>query len=172
MEFFAANIQLREVFVQLLAFVLVFLFLKAKVWKPVLTLLETRRQKIETGFREIDQTKQDLANLKADYDSKLRLIEEEARAKMEQVIQEGKKLARGIQDEARTQAKEILEKSKEDIRLETAKARVMLRQEIANLAFSATEKIVKEKLTDKKDEQMILAFIKELEQTKEPLVQS
>lgn len=172
MEFFAANIQLREVFVQLLAFVIIFLFLKAKVWKPVLTLLETRRSKIENGFKEIDQTKQDLAKLKADYDEKLCKIEEEARSKMEQVIQEGKKIARTIQDEARGQAKEILEKSKEDIRIETAKARVQLRQEIAGLAFSATERIVKEKLTDKKDEQMILDFIKELEQTKDPLIQS
>lgn len=172
MEFFAANIQLREVFVQLLAFVIIFLFLKSKVWKPVLTLLETRRNKIENGFKEIDQTKQDLAKLKADYDEKLHRIEEEARAKMEQVVQEGKKLARQVQDEARGQAKEILEKSKEDIRIETAKARVQLRQEIAGLAFSATERIIKEKLTDKKDEQMVVDFIKELEQTKDPLIQS
>lgn len=172
MEFFAANIQLREVFVQLLAFVIIFLFLKSKVWKPVLTMLESRRQKIEGGFREIDETKQELAKLRTDYDEKLRHIEEEARAKMEQVLQEGKKLSRQLQDEARGQAKEILEKSKEDIRIETAKARVQLRQEIAGLAFSATERIVKDKLTDKKDEQVIVDFIKELEQAKGPLVES
>ncbi len=172
MEFFAANIQLREVFVQLLAFIIIFLFLKAKVWKPVLAMLEGRRQKIEGGFREIDATKAELAKLKSDYDDKLRHIEEEARAKMEQVIQEGKKLSRQLQDEARNQAKEILEKSKEDIRLETAKAHVSLRREIAGLAFSATERIVKDKLTDKKDEQLIIDFIKELDETKGPLVES
>jgi len=172
MEFFAANIQLREVFVQLLAFVIIFLFLKSKVWGPVLAMLESRRQKIETGFREIDATKQELGKLKSDYDEKLRHIEEESRAKMERVIQEGKKIARQLQDEARGQAKDILEKSKEDIRIETAKARVQLRQEIAGLAFTATERIVKDKLTDKKDEQVIIDFIKELEQTKDPLVKS
>ena len=172
MEFFAANIQLREVFVQLLAFVIVFWFLKSKVWKTILTALEARRHKIESGFREIDQTKQELASLKTNYDLKLAHIEEETRAKLAEAIQEGKKLAREIQEAARKQAKEILDKSKEDIGLETAKARVVLRKEIAGLVSQATEHLVREKITNQKDEEMILRFIKELEESKEKVVSS
>ena len=88
------------------------------------------------------------------------------------MVQEGKRVSREIQDAARNQAKEILEKSKEDIELETKKARVILRKETAALVFKATERLLKEKLPEKKDEELILQFIKELEETKESLTES
>jgi F-type H+-transporting ATPase subunit b len=170
MEFFQANLNLREVFVQLLAFIIVFWALKTMAWKPLLGLLEARRMKIADGLNEIEKAKQELEKLKADYGARLGHIEEEARSKMQEVVQEGKRAAREIQDSARNQAKDILEKTKEDIQLEAAKARVLLRREIAALAFAAIERLIKEKVTDPKDEQMIEAFIKELEETKEPFV--
>ncbi len=50
MEFFKANIQLGEVLVQLVAFIVVFLMLKALAWKPILQSLAQRREKIRQEF--------------------------------------------------------------------------------------------------------------------------
>jgi len=169
MEFFQANIHLKEVFVQLLAFVIVFWTLKAVAWKPVLELLRSRREKIETELGKISDARRELESLKAEYQKKLGHIEEEARAKIQEALTEGKKLAREVQDSARTQAKEILEKSKEDIELEAKKARAILRKEIAGLVFAATERLIREKCTEKKDEELIFEFIRELDSTKEHL---
>ncbi len=165
------NVSIQEILTQALSFAILFWILKKLAWKPVLDLLETRRHKISSSFEEIEKTKAELSGLKTEYDRKLARIEEEARGKLQEMIQEGKKVSREIQDSARNQAKEILEKSKEDIELEAKKARVVLRKEMAALVFQATEKLVKEKLSQKKDEELILEFIKELEESKESLVQ-
>ena len=172
MEFFQANINLKEVLVQLIAFVIVFLSLKKMAWKPVLGMLESRRAKIAQGFDDIEKTKHDLESLKTQYDEKLKRIEEEARVKIQDAIQEGKKLAKDVQETARNQAREILEKTKEDIKLETEKARVVLRKEIAELAYAATERLVKEKMSAQKDNDLIMSFIDELEKMKTPMVKS
>ena len=137
----------------------------------MLDLLETRRTKIAHSFDEIEKAKQELATLRSDYEKRLSYIDEEARAKLQEVVQEGKKVAREMQDSARSQAKELLEKAKEDINLETAKARVALRREITSLAFAATERLIQEKMTEKKDEELIASFIKELEESKSPLIE-
>ena len=166
------NVSIQEILTQVAGFLVLLFILKKFAWKPILALLETRREKIASGFSEIERAKQELATLRNDYDKRLAQIEEEARAKLQEAIGEGKKLSREIQDSARGQAKELLEKTKSDIELEVAKARVILRKEIANLAFAATERLISEKITDKKDEELITSFIKELEGSKEPLIKT
>lgn len=158
------NLSIQEILTQALGFIILLWILKKLAWKPILELLESRRLKIETSFREIDQAREEITRLKADYDSRLHHIEEESRDKINEAIHEGKHIARDIQDQARNQAKEILEKAREDISLEVAKAQVALRKEIADLVFHATERVLGEKLSEKKDEEMILKLIKEIEE--------
>jgi F-type H+-transporting ATPase subunit b len=161
------SISVQEILTQALGFVLLLLILKKIVWKPLLDLLETRRSKIVSSFEEIERTKAELARFKAEYETRLGRIEEEAHAKFNEAILEGKKLSREIQEAARNQAKEILEKAKEDITQEARKAQVELKREIAGLVMQTTERLIREKLTEKKDEEMILKFIQELEESKE-----
>ena len=164
------NVSVQEILTQALAFAILLFILKKLAWKPVLQLLQDRRDKIASSFEEIEKTKAELASLKTEYDKKISYIEEEARAKLEAVVQDGKKLSREIQETARNQAKEILDKAKEDITLEAEKAQDTLRKEIAGIVSQATERLIHEKLTEKKDEELILRFIKELEESKERLV--
>ncbi len=166
------NVSIQEILTQAFGFIVLLFIMKRLAWKPILLLLDARRTKISSGLDDIERTKADIQALKIDYEKRLAHIEEEARVKIQESIQEGKKLAREVQDSARNQAKELLEKAKEDIEIETAKARVTLRKEIANLAFSATEHLIKEKITDMKDEELISSFIKELEAAKDPLIRS
>ena len=165
------NVSIQEILTQAFGFAILLFILKRLAWKPMLDLLETRRTKIAHSFDEIEKAKQELATLRSDYEKRLSHIDEEARAKLQEVVQEGKKVAREMQDSARSQAKELLEKAKEDISLETAKARVALRREITSLAFAATERLIQEKMTEKKDEELIASFIKELEESKSPLIE-
>jgi F0F1-type ATP synthase membrane subunit b/b' len=55
------------------------------------------------------------------------------------------------------------EKEKENLQLEVAKARIVLRREIADLTIQVTEKIMREKLTEAKQQEKILGLIDELE---------
>ncbi len=163
MEFFKNNIIPAEVFVQLLAFLIVFFTLKALAWKPILASLAARRDRIQGDFDSIEKAKKEIEGLKAEYSAHLQKIDDEARAKIQEAIEEGRTVARDLQEKARADAQETFEKNKENLALEVAKARIQLRREIAGLAVSVSEKILQEKMTDDKQQDKILSMIEELE---------
>ena len=166
MAFFQSNIHLGEVGVQLLAFIIVFWVLKSLAWKPILAMLDQRRERIRAGLESIEQSKKDVETLKAKYEEARAKIEEEAREKIQQAVSEGKRVSREIQDGARNEARTLLDKAKEDLTLEVAKAKVALRNEIADLALASTERLVSEKMDEKKDKALVLEFIEKMERLK------
>jgi F-type H+-transporting ATPase subunit b len=166
MEFFKQNIIPGEVFVQLIAFLIVFFALKAAAWKPILKALESRREKIRTGLEDIEISKKEVESLKTTYQNQQARIEEEARAKLQDAVDEGRKVAKELQEKARLDARAVLDKAKEDIQLEAEKAKISLRNEIADLTVSATERLIQKKMDEKKDRDLVLDFIKEVEKLK------
>ncbi len=166
MEFFKANIQLGEVFVQLIAFVIVFWALKLLAWKPLLKGLAARREHIQGQLDAIEQSKKEIGGLKSEYAAHLQKIEEEARLKIQEAVREGRQISREIQDKARAESQAVFEKAKTNLDLETAKARITLRREIADLAVSVSERILKEKMSDSsKQQEKILEIIDDLEKS-------
>lgn len=160
------NLSIQEILTQAGAFILLVWVLKKMAWKPLLQMLEDRRRKIQAGFDNIERTKANVEKLKQDYERSRARIEEEARQKLQEAIDEGKKIARDLQEMARKEARSVLEKAKEDIQLEVAKAKVTLRNEIADLTLGATERMLQEKLNDTKDKELVLDFIENLEKLK------
>ena len=148
----------------ILAFVLLLLILKKFAWGALLKLIDERRHKITSEFEGIEQTKRELEKLKTDYQEHLTKIEEEARAKIQQAVDEGRRVAAEVEEGARTHARETLEKAKEAIALEVAKARLELRDQVVDLAIQATHKILQQHLDEETDRRMIEAFIKEINQ--------
>jgi len=160
------NLSVQEILTQAGAFILLVWVLKKMAWRPLLQMLEDRRHKIQAGFDDIERTKADVEKLKQDYERSRARIEEEARQKLQEAIDEGKKIAKSLQETARKEARSVLEKAKEDIQLEVAKAKVTLRDEIADLTLGATERMLQEKLNDTKDKELVLDFIENLEKLK------
>ena len=160
------NLSIQEILTQAGAFILLVFVLKKMAWKPLLQMLEDRRHKIQAGLEHIERTKAEVEQLKRDYENSRAKIEEEARVKLQQAIDEGKKVSKELQETARKESRSILEKAKEDIQLEVAKAKVTLRNEIADLTLAATERMLNEKLNDTKDKELVLDFIENLEKLK------
>ncbi|MDP3762714.1 MAG: F0F1 ATP synthase subunit B [bacterium] len=163
MEFFQENIHLSEVLVQLIAFLIVFFAIKKFAWKPLLAIIQSRRERFESEWGGIEKTKREVAALEKDYLAHLQKIEEEARAKMQEAIQEGRRLAREIQEKARLESQTSFEKAKANIELEVQKARLTLRQEIAELSIRVAEKILTEKMAGASQEKKALEILGELE---------
>ena len=135
-----------EIVVQILGFLIALWVLKLFAWKPLLKLLDERRARIDNSFKEIDQKNTEAAKLKEEYLGYIANIEDETRHKIQQAVEEGRRIASEIQDKARADARDIIEKAKQDIALEIAKAKVELKDEIAHLALNAAEKIIQKEL--------------------------
>lgn len=154
---------IEELVVQIVGFLVLFVVLKFVAWRPLLTVLDQRRAHIEEELRRVAQSKAEMERLQQEYQQRLAKIEEEARAKIQQAILEGKRIAVEIQEQAREQASAIMTKSKETIELELAKARVTLRDQVADMTVGAVERLLRQKLDTKADHQLVEAVLDELE---------
>lgn len=163
MEFFQENIHLKEVLVQLLAFLIVFFTLKKFAWKPLLAIIQSRREKFEQEWADIEKVKQEIATLQKDYQSHLQKIEEEARARMQEAVREGRQVAREIQEKARQDSQAAFEKAKATIEIEAEKARILLRRDIAETSIRVAEKILNEKMNTVEQEKKALEILESLE---------
>ena len=159
------QLDLQQIISQALSFLLLLWVLRRFAWRPLLAILDQRRAHIEAALRQAAETKAELARLQAEYAQKLAGINDEARAKIQQAALEGKRLAVQIQEEARAQALTIIAKSKETIELELAKAKVTLRDAMADMTVDAVEKVLRQKLDTKTDERLVASILDELSQS-------
>ncbi|MCX7766656.1 MAG: F0F1 ATP synthase subunit B [Candidatus Sumerlaeia bacterium] len=153
---------LAQIFSQIIAFLIFFWILKKFTWKPLIALLDERRQRIEAEFDYLEKQKQQLQELRNEYENRLRTIESEARAKIQEAIREGRRIAREITDSAREEGHQILTRAHQSIELEIAKARIDLRDEVVDLVIHTTEKLLQKCLDEQKQRELINCFMKNL----------
>jgi len=153
---------LAQIVTNVIGFLLLVLILRRFFWNSVLRILDARRARIEEGLRSIEQSTHDLERLKQELRERLAKIDDEARAKIQQAIQEGRRIAGEIREDARAQAQTIITKSKETIELELAKAKVSLRDELADLAIDAVERLLKQKCDPETDKVLVASVLEEL----------
>jgi F-type H+-transporting ATPase subunit b len=155
---------LTQIVTTVLGFFLLVVFLKKFFWSAILRMLDERRSTIEGRFRQIEQTQATLAGLQETLNRRLTVIDEEARAKIQQAILEGKRIAGEIQEEARAQAQAVIAKSKETIEIELAKAKVSLRDDLADLTVEAATRLLGERCDADADRRLVRSIIDGLEQ--------
>lgn len=146
-----------------IGFLITVWLLKRYAWGPLLGLMEERRQKIAGEFEQIEAGRQDVAHLEAQYQAKLRDIENERRQKLVEAVDEGKQVAADLKARALEDIKQLHAKAKLDLDREVAKAKVQLRDEMVTMTMSATERILHEQLDDSKQRDLIGRFIDGLE---------
>lgn len=153
---------LAQIFSQIIAFIIFVWILKKFAWKPLIKMLDGRREKIATEFKRIEDQERQLQGLHNEYEAKLRAIDAEARAKIQEAIKDGRRISREITDNARQEAYQILARARQSIELEVARARIELRDDIVDLVLRTTEKLLREHLDEHKQRELISSFIDDL----------
>lgn len=161
--FDALSIEIPQVITHLVGFVIAVIILKKFAWGPLLRLLDERRERIQSGFEEIEQKQAAADKLNEEYQAKLREIDAEARKRLTAAVSEGEKIANRIKEDSRGEAKEMITKAKEELDRDVAKARVALKEDMVAMTLAATEKMIYERLDDQKHRELIGRFIDDLE---------
>ncbi|MBI3990835.1 MAG: F0F1 ATP synthase subunit B [Candidatus Omnitrophica bacterium] len=156
------EISLQQILTQIAGFLIVLFILKIFAWKPLLAMLDQRKEKIENEFKKIEDTREEVEELKSRYDKELKEIEQTARHKIQESIKEAQRMGAEVQADAREEAKKILVKARENVELEIAQAKVQLRDEMATMVLAASEKLLRERLDEKKHKQLVVNFIEDL----------
>jgi F-type H+-transporting ATPase subunit b len=142
------------------------LILKKFAWKPLLSMLEERRNKIKSEFAAIEEERKKTEMLNADYQSKLKDIDSLSRVKIQEAAQEGQIMANQIKEIARNEAREIVTKARGDIERDVEKAEVQLRDDVVNMTIQLTGKLINEKLDAVKDRELIARLVDEMKEGK------
>ena len=139
----------------LIAQILNFLFLLAKfVYKPLLNVMEARKNKIASDLEAADTAKVEAEAVKAEYAAKLADARQEAQA----IIENARKNAQAAHDkimaETKAEQDQVVAAAKEAIELEKQKALADVRAQVISLSMLAASKIVEQKLGSEEDKKM------------------
>jgi F-type H+-transporting ATPase subunit b len=159
------EIQYGQILSQIIAFLITLWILKRFAWKPLLGVMEERRQKIESEFNLIDREKEAILQTNQEYERKFQELENEARYRIQTAINEGRQISDHIQEEAKKQSKEMLKRSEIQVASGLAKAKEMLKIDIVNMSVAMTEKIIKEKLDEVRQKELLNEFVSEVEKS-------
>jgi len=147
----------------MIGFLVVVWLMKKFAWKPLLNMMDERRQKIVDEFQKIDDDRAEVEQIKSDYEGKLKNIDAERRQKITEAVNEGNKIASDIKLKAQEQARDIINRTNEQLERDVAKAKVQLKEEMVTITLTAAEKILREKLDEKKERELIGKFIDNIE---------
>jgi F-type H+-transporting ATPase subunit b len=151
-----------QVLTTLLAFGIFFWVTKLLFWKPMRQTINDRQSRIREEFDRIDSMQRQIDALQADYNKRMADIEAEARQKMQEAIAEGRKISEDIGAQARKDAEALQQRTHEAMTLEMEKARVQLKQEVVKMTLAATEKLIRQEMSDARQRDLVSSFVEEL----------
>lgn len=126
---------------QVISFVVVAVLLQKFAFKPILTVLNQRRDRIEQGLKDAERMKQELANAQA----KAQEIMAQANAQANKLIEEARAAATRVQEsetqKAIAQAEQIIAKAREAAEADRVRMLAELRQEVGRLVVETAAKV-------------------------------
>ena len=139
---------------QILNFLFLVFVLAKFAYKPLLNIMEERKNKIAADLEAADAAKAQAEAVKSEYAAKLADARQEAQA----IVEAARKSAQAAHDkimaETKAQQDQVVAAAKEAIELEKQKALADVRAQVISLSMMAASKIVEQKLGSEEDKKM------------------
>jgi len=132
---------------QVVSFILVAILLRQFAYKPILAVLEERRQRIAEGLLNAEKIKQQLAEAEQRHQEILAQANEKAQKMIDEARASAGVIAERKEQEAIAAAEQILAKAREATALEHERTMAQLKRELGRLVVDATAKVTGKVLT-------------------------
>jgi F-type H+-transporting ATPase subunit b len=147
-----------------ITFCLLLLVLAKFVWKPVLSAVNARSQKIDEALLEAEKARQEMKTLQAENERILK----EARAERDAILKEAKevglKMIEESRDKAKTEGQKLIESAKQAINNERNSAIADMKAQIATFSVDIAESLVKESLAaDDKQKSLVGKMVQDIQ---------
>ncbi len=143
-------------------FLLLLIILRIFVYKPVLRVLDKRRQMVEQTIKDSEL----IAKQKQDAEEQQRKVLHEAQLESQRIIQQAIEqseiIAKKLQIEAKDEADRIIQKAREEISLEKNAMFAQIKGDISSLIGTALSKTLKGSLTQEEQEKILHKTIEEI----------
>ena len=160
------GINLNFLITQIIHFLILLFLLKRFLYRPVLNMLDARRERIQESLAEAERVREEAAQARQEYEKQLEEERRRSQDAAQKAIQEAQKARETIVVEAQREAEEILARARVEAVREREQAMAELRDQVADLAVRASEKIVRTALDETMQRKIVSDFLTELEAQK------
>ena len=146
--------------IQLITFIFAFLILKKFAFKPIVNMLEKRRQTIEDGVLLGEKMEKRMAKLETEADEVIREARHDADRIIANAHKETRELLREAEKSAKKKSDALVAEAGERIDEDADRARRSLEKDLVGLVSEATEAVVHEKVNAQKDAEIVERALK------------
>jgi F-type H+-transporting ATPase subunit b len=154
----ALGLNLGYLLVQIFNFAILFVILRAWVFKPIVGLLERRRETIAQGVEDARVAAEARANAEKEAEKIIADAQRQANERIRESSSRAEEVAKEIRAEAEGEAAKIREAAMEEAEQAREQALGELRGQIAALAISAAQKVIGASLDEKRQRGLIDEF--------------
>ena len=153
---------LADVLIQGVSIFILFLLLSYILFEPVKKLLKNREERIRKDIESAKTDKETAAQLKTEYDEKLKEISKEKNEILSDARKKALKKENEIIEGANAEAGRILTRANQEIALEKSKVTDDMRMEIIRVATAMASKIIGSEIEESKQDALIEETLKEM----------
>lgn len=152
------GLNLGYLFVQIGSFIILFVILRAWVYRPVLSLLEKRRMAIAQGLEDARVAAEARANAEKDAKTILAEAQTQAAEKIREATERAEAAARDVMSGAEASAEKIRQDAAEEAQHERDRVLADVRNQVVALSMAAAQKLVGESLNEQRQRALIQEF--------------
>ena len=153
------NVDLKLVLVNIIGFVILLVVAKKMVFDPIGKVVTERDSDISGQYDRLESGQREMEALKADYESRLTVIEAEAREKIQTAIKEAQAARDQILADANQKSHEIVSKAEAEAERAKEQAMTELRMRIVDIAVGTTRRIIGESLSADRQTALVDEYI-------------
>jgi F-type H+-transporting ATPase subunit b len=145
-----------------LTFIILLFILKKVAWGPILNSLNERENFIKDSIDKAEQARVAAEKLLEENNANLAKAEEEAQKVIQQGREYGEKLKAQMLEESNNEAKKMIADAVSEIERKNNEAFSKLKNQVADIAVSAAEKIIRTNLDKEKQATLVDQYLKDL----------
>lgn len=159
----ALGINLGYLISQIVNFTLLAILLYVVAYKPVLRMLDDRSAHIKKGLEDAEEASRRAAQMEQEFEQRMVEARREGQEIIAQSTQMSEKARQEILATARQEARAEIDKAKDEIAREREMAMAELRQQVADLSLTISEKVIGEALDEQGQRRLIEEFLQQTE---------
>ena len=151
----------------LINLIIFFLLMKRFLFKPIMKVMDKRKEMIDNQFNDAENANNQALELKKQYEEKIENINEESESIISDASESAKAEYAKIIDKAEADAEKLKAVAKKQAETECENERRMAREDIANLAMEAAAKVIGANVSAETNSDIFNEFLNESSESNE-----
>lgn len=141
---------------------ILYLFLKKLLFKPVKNMIDSRQKEIDDMYSDAEASRKSAAEMKTEYEERLSHANEESEEILKRAVRKAQLREEEILAEANLKAARTLERATEQVELEKKRIINEVKDEVSGMAISIASAVIERDVNDDEHKELIDDFINQM----------